>query len=84
MSTMEQKRIVRFHLNLHYNSRIPVVFVKGRAEPKIEGESWHYTTRGGFKIYYPSSYRKRGWSSMIYMHSTKRIVVGEKWSGFCK
>lgn len=47
--------------------------------PRTVGESWHYETRTGLRIYHPSAYAKRGWSSMVYCASTRRVVVGEQW-----
>ena len=47
--------------------------------PRTAGESWHYTTRSGLRIYHPSAYRQHGWSSMCYQASTRRVEVGERW-----
>jgi hypothetical protein len=47
--------------------------------PIICGESWHYQTRGGRRIYHPSAYSRSGWSNMVYVGSTRRIVVGRGW-----
>ena len=47
--------------------------------PRTAGESWHYTTRTGQRIYHPSAYRRHGWSSMVYNCSSRRVEVGEHW-----
>jgi hypothetical protein len=47
--------------------------------PRTLGQSWHYTTRTGIPIDHPSAYSKRGWSSMVYHHSTRRVQVGGDW-----
>ena len=49
------------------------------AAPRSVGHSWHYTTRTGIPISHPSAYSKRGWSSMVYHASTRRVIVGEQW-----
>ena len=47
--------------------------------PRTVGESWHYCTRTGLRIHYPGAYSRRGWSSMVYIASTRRVEVGELW-----
>lgn len=47
--------------------------------PRTVGQSWHYTTRTGIRINHPSAYSSKGWSSMVYHHSTRRVIVGEQW-----
>ena len=37
----------------------------------ITGDFCHYATRGGARIEHPRAYAKRGWSNMIYCHSTQ-------------
>ncbi len=49
--------------------------------PRSVGDSWHYETRGGKRIYHPGAYSRRGWSSMCYVASTRRVLVGEQWIG---
>lgn len=61
-------------------SNIRIEVVPGIAlAPHRVGESWHYETKTGIRIYHPSAYAKRGWSSMVYCHSTRRVIVGEQW-----
>jgi len=42
----------------------------------ITGDFCHYATRGGARIEHPRAYAKRGWSNMIYCHSTRRKIYG--------
>ena len=46
-----------------------------RRKPRLEGQSYHWTTPGGTPIRYPSAYR---WAK-VYHASTLRIVVGAEW-----
>lgn len=55
---------------------VPVEIVKGDSPPKMQGESFYYTTPGGKPIYAPSAYK---WPK-VYHGSTLRIEVGEKWA----
>lgn len=57
----------------------PVVVVPGTASPTVLGDVYHYETRGGRRIYHPGAYSRRGWSSMVYVHSTIRVEVGAEW-----
>ena len=59
----------------------PIRVVEGDAAPQLAGESWGYRTRGGRVIRHPSSYARRGWSSMVYSPSTHHITVGAEWAG---
>lgn len=58
---------------------IEVVAEAGAAAPRYEGEAAHYETRTGRRIYHPSAYSRRGWSSMRYVRSTLAVVVGSDW-----
>jgi hypothetical protein len=40
---------------------------------------WHHETRGGTWVRYPSAYRRRGWSNLVYVCSTLTVYVGEEW-----
>ena len=63
----------------------PVELVPGDKVPTLKGESHHYETMGGSRIYHPSAYSKRGWSNMRYVHSTLRVEVGFEWlQGACR
>lgn len=57
----------------------PIETVDGFAAPAVVGESNHYTTRTGRPVYHPSAYARKGWSSLVYHHSTVRIRVGRGW-----
>ncbi|CAM6053500.1 unnamed protein product [Sphagnum tenellum] len=50
--------------------------------PRLRGTSYHYTTRTGIPIHYPSAYSRCGWSSMVYHNSTRRVEVGEDWLNY--
>jgi hypothetical protein len=58
---------------------IPVEVVDGSNPPRVAGDYWHYETRGGRRIYHPTAYSKKGWSNMVYVHSTRRVEVGKDW-----
>jgi hypothetical protein len=61
-------------------NNLPVVVVPGVATPPIEvGESFRYETKGGTYIRYPSAYKKKGFSNMVYVASTSCVEVGEGW-----
>lgn len=61
-------------------SNIHIEIVPGVAvAPRTVGESWHYETRSGLRIYHPAAYSQKGWSSMVYVASTRRVIVGEQW-----
>lgn len=71
-------RIVRAACNCT-GKPYPIAIVEGDDPPGTVGESWHYETKGGRRIYHPSAYSKRGWSNMVYCGSTKAIEVGRAW-----
>lgn len=61
-------------------ANIKIQIIPGIAlAPRTVGESYHYETKTGLRIWHPSAYSKRGWSSMVYCHSTRRVIVGEDW-----
>lgn len=61
-------------------ANIHIQIVPGVAvAPRSVGESYHYVTKTGIRIYHPSAYSRRGWSSMVYVASTRRVIVGEQW-----
>ena len=51
--------------------------------PRLIGETGHFTTKTGIVIQHPAAYGRRGWSSMVYRPSTRRIQVGEVWLKTC-
>lgn len=71
---------IRKFLGLHYNNRYPIKIVPGNNAPALEGEGFHWETKGGKPIYYHGAYSKKGWSNMVYVNSTMQIVVGENWT----
>jgi hypothetical protein len=76
--TITQRRSIRTSAGVG-QLNIPIQVVHGSAAPHETGESWHYVTRGGSRIWHPSAYSKRGWGNMVYIHSTRRVVVGAEW-----
>lgn len=73
----EVKRLLRKLAGAHANC--PVEVVPGDKSPVLAGSSWHYTNRSGDYIRHPSAYSRRGWSSLVYRHSTLRVEVGSEW-----
>lgn len=72
---LEIKRAIR-KLAGYPKSSIFVDIEDGARQPQLVGQSFHYETRGGNMIYYPSAYSKKGFSNMVYVPSTRRISVG--------
>jgi hypothetical protein len=60
-----------------FYSAAPIEVVDGWAPPTFTGRGFRYQTKTG-KPVYPSAYRK-AWGKPIYIHSTRRVVVGKKW-----
>jgi hypothetical protein len=78
LTHMQRRAILRSANESRQN--IAIEIVPGIAlAPRTVGQSWHYCTRGGTRIYHPSAYRSHGWSNMVYVHSTRRVLVGEQW-----
>ena len=77
MSKRSVWRRIRKLTNTHSN--VKIVFVKGEQEPELKGEGFHYTTRTGIPVRYPTAYAKVGWSSLVYHPSTLRLEVGMDW-----
>lgn len=57
----------------------PVEIVEGSNPPRERGDSFHWETKGGTRIYHPSAYSRRGWSNMVYVGSSRRVEVGREW-----
>jgi hypothetical protein len=57
----------------------PIVLVDGAAPPHERGDEWHYTNRSGDVVQHPGAYGRKGWSSLVYQHSTLRCEVGRLW-----
>ena len=72
-----ERRIARESCGAH--TTCPVDVIDGSLPPHLLGDEWHYETRGGQRIHYPSAYAKRGFSNMVYIHSSLRVVVGDQW-----
>lgn len=76
-SMIVARRQARQAVSAHANCRIEVV--AGDTAPRLAGQGWHYQTKGGRRIDHPSAYSRKGWSSMVYVASTRRVVVGSEW-----
>jgi len=74
------KKRARKYVKAHGST--PVLFVRGDNAPELHGESFYYANKSGDIISHPSAYRKMGWSSMVYHHSTLCVRVGCFWKEF--
>lgn len=79
LSRNQRRAILRSASETQANIHIEVIPGIALA-PRSVGESYHYETRTGLRIYHPSAYAKVGWSSMVYCASTRRVVVGGLWA----
>lgn len=61
-----------------YNCRIVVLDASSQS-PTFEGDVCHYTNRSGERIHHPAAYAKKGFSSIVYVCSTRRVEVGSEW-----
>lgn len=55
---------------------IALRFEPGDQAPKVAGSGYYHTTPGGKLVRYPNAYGYR----TVYHHSTRVVVVGERWS----
>jgi hypothetical protein len=78
ISKLQRRSILRSAAESQANIQIEVIPGIALA-PRTVGESYHYETKSGSRIWHPSAYSKRGWSSMVYVASTRRVIVGEQW-----
>lgn len=68
------KRLSRLWVGAETNT--PVEFISGDDPPKIDGESYYWTTPSGkTRVRHPNAYGYR----TVYHHSTRVVVVGEGW-----
>lgn len=70
-------RPVREFLGCGSAYRIDII--DGDSKPALVGHSYHWTNRSGDVIRHPSAYARKGWSSLCYSPSTRRIEVGREW-----
>lgn len=77
VTTPDERRVLRRRAKAL--DRVPVRVVRGHRAPRARGRLGHYTTPTGKPIHYPNAYARRGWSSMVYHHSTARVEVGVDW-----
>ena len=76
-TTQAERRIARSHCDAPNNT--PVVVVPGALAPRYVGVGCHYTNRSGSQVYHPNAYARKGFSSLVYRHSTLRVEVGARW-----
>ena len=77
--TKLQRRTVLFSA-AETQANIKIQIIPGIAlAPRSVGQSWHYETASGSRIWHPAAYSKRGWSNMRYVASTRRVIVGSDW-----
>ena len=76
--SLNVRRAVRHAADASRNN-LPVIVIDGSSAPRETGESYYYETRGGKRIYHPSAYSRRGWSSMRYVPSSICVEVGRDW-----
>jgi hypothetical protein len=61
-------------------SNRPVKVVRNSTDPPtFQGRSYGWQTKTGIEIRYPTAYSKKGWSSMRYRASNRKIIVGDEW-----
>jgi len=70
---------IRRYVGCRRGDSVAIVLSDDDSAPAMAGESYHYETLGGRRIWHPSAYSRRGWSNMRYVGSTRRLVVGEEW-----
>ena len=58
-----------------------IELVDGFYPPEYIGRSYYYSNKSGDVIDHPNAYAKKGFSSMVYNHSTLRVRVGRLWCG---
>ena len=68
---------LRLLAGLDKKCRYPIQIVRGNKPPTKVGQSYGWETRGGKPIYHPNAYKRKGWSSMVYVSSTNAVEVGE-------
>jgi hypothetical protein len=68
ITTEAEKECRRYLKKRGYRGRnnFDIKIIAGNKPPHLVGDSWHYETRGGRWIKYPSAYSKSGWSNMVY------------------
>ena len=78
ISKMQRRSILRSAGESQANIQIEVIPGIALA-PRTVGESYYWETKGGRRIWHHSAYAKRGWSNIVYVHSTRRVIVGQDW-----
>ena len=78
LTKLQRRAIRRSAGERQANIRIEVIPGIALA-PQSVGNRWHYETKGGRMIHHPSAYSKKGFSNMVYVASTRRVIVGADW-----
>jgi hypothetical protein len=78
LSRIQRRAILRSANESQKNIRIEVVPGIALAPASI-GESWHYETKGGRRIWHPGAYSRKGFGNMVYCASSRRVIVGSDW-----
>lgn len=71
-------KIVRARLGVSGTS-YPIIEQDGFAPPALNGETSHWRTKGGSRIWHPNAYARKGRSNMVYSPSSRHITVGIGW-----
>jgi hypothetical protein len=77
MTTLDERRVIRRAAGA--DPHVPVRVVEGDMPLVLRGHRCHWTTKGGSHICHPNAYSAKGWSNMVYHHSTRRVEVGREW-----
>jgi len=63
----------------NYSSNAQIKIINGNSSPYVIGRSFRFTTKSGKPVYFPNAYRKASFGNMVYIPSTREIVVGKNW-----
>jgi hypothetical protein len=78
MITVKATKEIRSFIYRKYGyCSYPIVICDGNMKPRLVGNKSCYRTKGGTLIQYPSAYREKGRSNMVYYPSSMRIEVGK-------
>jgi len=75
--TRKERSMIRRSAGCARSGSPSIEIIPGDQEPTEEGFGFRYETKGGIYIAHPSTYSKTGWSNMVYIHSSRRVEVGE-------
>lgn len=72
------RTMIRDEVGLGFNVRAQITVIAGDAAPVKTGRSYHWTTKTGIPVRYPSAY-SRAYGNPIYHASTIGVTVGAEW-----